>query len=127
MVRRGAYDNPKVAVLKILPTLERVENPRFAALRAFYNLDVRYCTPGKEGAHEKGIIERKVETFRKSRLVPVPEIADWDDLNRLLLDACDRHARAATRSRRNTRSRRSSRRRGFILQPFRRARSPAAT
>jgi transposase len=92
VVRRGAYDNPKVAVLKILPTLERVENPRFAALRAFYNLDVRYCTPGKEGAHEKGIIERKVETFRKSCLVPVPEVADWDDLNRLLLDACDRHA-----------------------------------
>ena len=51
---RIAYDNPKVAVTKILPRNEREENETFKAFRSHYCFEPRYCTPGKEGAHEKG-------------------------------------------------------------------------
>jgi len=85
---RVAYDNPKVAVNKILPTCEREENPTFKAFRSHYRFASRYCTPGMEGAHEKGRVERRVGTFRSNELVPLPEVKDWKGLNQYLLEHC---------------------------------------
>lgn len=81
---RIAYDNPRVAVTKILPRNEREENETFKAFRSHYCFEPRYCTPGKEGAHEKGRVERRVGSFRSSELVPLPEVGDWAELNRYL-------------------------------------------
>jgi transposase len=50
------YDNLKPAVLQVLLGRERLENPQFIALRSHYCFDSFFCQPGKEGAHEKGLV-----------------------------------------------------------------------
>lgn len=37
-------------------------------------LDVFYCQPGIEGAHEKGGVEGQIGWFRRNHLVPVPRV-----------------------------------------------------
>lgn len=83
---RIAYDNPKVAVDKILPRNGRKENKTFTAFRGLYCFEPRFCTPGIAGAHEKGRVERRVGSFRSNELVPIPEVASWSELNKYLLD-----------------------------------------
>ena len=46
-----------------------------------------YCAPGVEGAHEKGGVEGEVGYFRRSYLVPVPEVASLDELNDRIAEA----------------------------------------
>jgi transposase len=87
-VCRLAYDNLRAAVKKILIGGEREENPTFTAFRVYYHFDHRYCTPGIEGAHEKGRVERRVDTYREDILVPPPEVDGWEALNSLLLAGC---------------------------------------
>ncbi len=41
-----------------------------------------------EGAHEKGGVEGEVGRFRRSQLVPVPQVASLRELNALLEDGC---------------------------------------
>jgi group II intron reverse transcriptase/maturase len=53
-------------------------------LRSHYGFDSFYCTPGIEGAHEKGGVEGEVGRFRCRHLVPVPVVADMAELNALL-------------------------------------------
>jgi transposase len=54
---RVRLDNLKPAVLRVLLGRERLENPRFVALRSHYGFDAFYCQPGIDGAHEKGGVE----------------------------------------------------------------------
>lgn len=88
---RIRYDNLKNAVTRILLGRERVENERFVALRSHYGFDSFFCEPGQKGAHEKGGVEGEVGRFRRAHLVPVPEVADLDELNRscAMADAAD--------------------------------------
>lgn len=65
-----------------------MENATFTAFRSLYGFEPRYCTPGKEGAHEKGRVERRVGSFRAAELVPLPEVESWADLNQYLLERC---------------------------------------
>ena len=51
------YDNLTAAVVRVVLGRERVENPRFIALRSHYGFDSFFCQPGIEGAHEKGGVE----------------------------------------------------------------------
>ena len=81
---RIRYDNLKAAVAKILFGRDRTENERFIVLRSHYGFDSFYCTPGIEGAHEKGGVEGEVGRFRRRHLVPVPVVADIAELNALL-------------------------------------------
>lgn len=78
---RIRYDNLKPAVTRMLVGRERVENERFIALRSHYQFDSFFCLPGIGGAHEKGGVEGEVGRFRRAHLVPVPEVADLDELN----------------------------------------------
>ena len=39
---------------------QRIETQRRTAFRSHYGLDVFYCQPGIEGAHEKGGVEGQV-------------------------------------------------------------------
>lgn len=81
-------DNLRSAVRKILRGRRRLETDRFVAMRSHYLFDSEYCIPGEQGAHEKGGVEGGVGRFRRNHLVPVPGVADFDELNRLLRDAC---------------------------------------
>jgi transposase len=78
------YDNLKAAVAKVLLGREREHNPRFVALRSHYGFDSFFCLPGAEGAHEKGGVEGDIGRFRRRHLVPVPVVADLDELNDLI-------------------------------------------
>jgi transposase len=78
---RIRYDNLKPAVSRMLIGRDRVENERFIALRSHYLFESFFCLPGIEGAHEKGGVEGEVGRFRRWHLVPVPDVADLDELN----------------------------------------------
>ena len=78
------YDNLRAAVVKVLLGREREHNPRFVALRSHYGFDSFFCLPGAEGAHEKGGVEGEIGRFRRRHLVPVPVVADLEELNALI-------------------------------------------
>ena len=44
-----------------------------------------FVTPGE--GHEKGGVEGKGGYFRRNHLVPVPQVASWEELNVVLLEA----------------------------------------
>jgi len=85
------YDNLKPAVVKVLLGRQRLENPRFVALRSHYLFDSFYCEPGLAGSHEKGGVESEIGRFRRRHLVPVPRVGSLGELNELLAaaDAAD--------------------------------------
>ena len=83
------FDNLKSAVKKVLKGRRRVESDRFVALRSHYLFQSQFATPGLEGAHEKGGVESEVGRYRRNHLVPVPELADLAELNRMLLAGCE--------------------------------------
>jgi len=83
-------DNLTPAVKQVLQGRRRVETDRMVAFRSHYLFGTVYCTPGKEGAHEKGGVEGEVGRSRRNHLVPVPPVADLDALNELLRRACDK-------------------------------------
>ena len=86
--RRLRYDNLSAAVKKILRGFRREETSRFIAFRSHYGFEAEFCTPGEEGAHEKGGVEGEVGVFRRNHWVPVPVVRDLDALNALLLVGC---------------------------------------
>ncbi len=51
------YDNLKPAVIKVLLGRDRLENPKFIALRSHCGFESFFCLPGIDGAHEKGGVE----------------------------------------------------------------------
>ncbi|HEY2437942.1 MAG TPA: IS21 family transposase [Solirubrobacteraceae bacterium] len=83
------FDNLKSAVKKVLKGRRRVESDRFVALRSHYLFASQFATPGLEGAHEKGGVEGEVGRFRRNHLVPVPQLVDLAELNRMLLAGCE--------------------------------------
>jgi len=84
---RIRYDNLSAAVIKVLLGRDRLENPRFVALRSHYGFDSFYCRPGLEGSHEKGGVEGEIGRFRRRHLVPMPRVADLAELNERLAAA----------------------------------------
>jgi hypothetical protein len=78
------YDNLKAAVARVLGSRRRIENERWTAFRSHYALDVLYCQPGIEGAHEKGGVEGQIGWFRRNHLVPVPEVDSLAELNAMV-------------------------------------------
>ena len=88
---RIRYDNLKPAVVRVLKGRDRDESERFIALRSHYGYDSFFCRPGIEGAHEKGGVEGEIGRFRRTHLVPVPNVASLAELNTLIAagDAAD--------------------------------------
>lgn len=76
-------------MVRILQGPEREEYVLFASLRTHYLFESRFCRPGQ--AHEKGGAENLVGYVRRSALVPVPDVPDWEGLNAHLLGWCDHH------------------------------------
>ena len=86
--RRIAYDNLSSAVTAVLTGRGRVLHEAFLALRAHYLFETRFCQPGEDGAHEKGLVESLVGYSRRNFLVPVPQAASWEALNAALAERC---------------------------------------
>lgn len=78
------YDNLKPAVHRVLFGRSRIESQRWVAFRSHYGFDAFYCLPGGEGAHEKGGVEQDGGRFRRTHLVPVPEVDTLAELNESL-------------------------------------------
>jgi transposase len=101
-VRHVRYDNLKSAVSQVCFGRSRVESQRWTAFRSHYGFDAFYCMPGIEGAHEKGGVEHEGGRFRRTHLVPVPEVETLAELNERLaaIDAAEdaRHVHGAAES-----------------------------
>lgn len=83
--RHIRYDNLKPAVKQVcFGSRNRVESQRWVAFRSHYGFDAFYCLPGVEGAHEKGGVEQEGGRFRRTHLVPVPEVESLAELNETL-------------------------------------------
>jgi transposase len=65
---------------------QRQEQSAFQALRSHYLFTSHFCTPGQ--GHEKGQVEHEVGFARRNFLVPLPEVASFEDLNDHLRRAC---------------------------------------
>lgn len=87
------YDNLTPAVIRVALGRERLENPRFVALRSHYGYDSFFCIPGLEGAHEKGGVEGEIGRFRRRHLTPVPHVGSLAALNATLSAASAADAR----------------------------------
>jgi len=100
--RHVRYDNLKPAVNQVCFGRTRVESQRWTAFRSHYQFDAFYCMPGIEGAHEKGGVEHEGGRFRRTHLVPVPEVETLAELNERLaaIDAAEdaRHVHGAAES-----------------------------
>lgn len=81
------YDNLTPAVIRVALGRERLENPRFVAMRSHYGYDSFFCIPGIEGAHEKGGVEGEIGRFRRRHLTPVPHVGSLAMLNEALAAA----------------------------------------
>ena len=81
---RIRYDNLKPAVTRVLKGRDRDESERFIALRSQYGFDSFFCIPGVRGAHEKGGVEGEIGRFRRTHLVPVPDVGSLAAMNTLI-------------------------------------------
>jgi transposase len=84
--RRISYDNTKVAVAQILGAHLRKLTAAFARLVGHYLFEPHFCRIRR--ANEKGVVEGAVRYSRQNFMVPVPQVADWDELNAHLLACC---------------------------------------
>lgn len=75
------YDNLRAAVSKVLFGRGRTENERWVIFRSHFGFTPFYCHPGLEGAHEKGGVEGEVGRFRRTHMVPVPQVETIAELN----------------------------------------------
>jgi transposase len=82
------YDNLSLAVRKVLRGREREVTQMFGQLAGHYGFEHHFCTPGKEGAHEKGGVEEGIGFVRRNWFTPVIHVKDLEELNAYLLDKC---------------------------------------
>lgn len=83
---RISYDNTKVAITQITGPHERKLTAAFARLVGHYLFRTHFCRIRR--ANEKGVVEGAVRYSRQNFMVPVPQVANWDELNAHLLTCC---------------------------------------
>ena len=83
---RISYDNLKVAVQRILEGRNRQEQKAFIVFRSHYLFESHFCNPGK--GNEKGRVEDGVGFGRRNFMVPIPNMASFEELNEYLLAQC---------------------------------------
>ena len=89
------YDNPKLAVARILGDGTRQKTRAFAELQSHYLFAEKFGRPAK--GNDKGKVEGIVGYVRRNYMVPIPRAASWEELNEQLLEQC--RARRARRLR----------------------------
>ncbi len=83
---RISYDNTRIAITKILTHHKRKYTTEFKRLISHYLFEPHFCNVRRP--NEKGIVEGSVKYSRLNFMVPVPQVKDYDELNRLLRDCC---------------------------------------
>jgi transposase len=84
--QRISYDNTRIAITKILTHHKRKYTAEFKRLISHYLFEPHFCNVRRP--NEKGIVEGSVKYARLNFMVPVPQVKDYDELNRLLRDGC---------------------------------------
>jgi transposase len=84
---RLAYDNLKLAVVRILVGGERALTARFAALASHYLFEPCFCRPGE--GHDKGGVEARGKALRRQALTPIPRATTLEAINQALLARMD--------------------------------------
>jgi len=84
--KRISYDNTRIAITKILTGHKRKHTAEFKRLISHYLFEPHFCNVRRP--NEKGIVEGSVKYSRLNFMVPVPQVKDYDELNRLLRDCC---------------------------------------
>lgn len=85
---RISYDNLGLAVVRVGKGRDRTLTKSFKRLMGYYSFSANFCTPGKQGAHEKGGVESGIGYSRRNWMVPVPRCASLDELNEGLVEKC---------------------------------------
>ena len=83
--RRVIFDNAKVAVKEGFGLYAKPQ-VKYIAFSAHYAFATDFCNPAK--GNEKGLVENLVGYSRRNFLVPVPRVAEIDQLNRKLWNDC---------------------------------------
>ncbi len=96
---RISYDNTRVAITKILTNHKRKHTAEFNRLISHYLFEPHFCNVRRP--NEKGIVEGTVKYSRLNFMVPVPQVKDYDELNRLLRDCCKSDLNRILRSKRS--------------------------
>ena len=84
--KRISYDNTRVAITKILTGHKRKYTAEFKRLISHYLFEPHFCNVRRP--NEKGIVEGSVKYSRLNFMVPVPQVKDYDGLNRIFRDCC---------------------------------------
>ena len=90
------WDNPKTVARLVLQGRDRVCHPRYAALASHYIFSPKFCMPAR--GNEKPDAESTVKAVQKRFATPVPQVADLDELNRLLRLRCEQERDREVRS-----------------------------
>ncbi len=80
------YDNPTLAVVKILQDKRRIKTRRFLELQSHYRFADRFGRPDK--GNDKGKVEGLVGYARRNFLVPIPAFESFAALNAYLEAQC---------------------------------------
>lgn len=83
---RISYDNSRVAVGEIIGVHRRKLTDGFLELASHFLFDHHFCAVRRP--NEKGVVEGAGKYARRNFMVPVPEVADYDELNAYLLERC---------------------------------------
>lgn len=83
-----SFDNLTIAVSQVLKGKNRVLTKAFKDIQGYYNFKGNFCTPGIDGAHEKGGVEGGIGFSRRNWMVPVPEFNSIEELNDYILQKC---------------------------------------
>ena len=80
------YDNTALAVAAILGDGRRKRTRAFTELQSHYLFEDRFGRPGK--GNDKGKVEGLVGYARRNFMVPMPDVASFEDLNSRLAIQC---------------------------------------
>lgn len=94
------WDNPKTIATAILKGRQRELNDNYVALASHYNFEPLCCLPAR--GNEKPHVENRVKLLQRWWATPVPQIADWEDLNSRLRQRCQHDLQRIISGRRET-------------------------
>jgi len=80
------WDNPKTIATSILKGRQRELNVNYVALASHYTFEPLCCMPAR--GNEKPHVENRVKLLKRWWATPVPQVADWEDLNSRLRQRC---------------------------------------
>src|SRR5712691_228425 len=83
---RISYDNLSTAVQVMVRGKGRRENQMFVSFRSYYLFESHFCQPA--AGWEKGGVEASVGFSRRNFMVPIPDVASFEELNLHLLTSC---------------------------------------